>query len=166
MSFLVVSHGSQVRLGPQLLALCRSALVERSGPPRGAHEVPGVEGSALPPADLLRSSILLSGHSYLILFFNFFLIALIFTCCLTHHLVYFLRLSFQFYIWLFYFGREACGMLALRPGVESMPPALEACGLNHWATSKSLTHHSKMCHPVAFEHVYKAVHPCISLLFA
>lgn len=46
-----------------------------------------------------------------------------------------------------------------RPGVASMPPALEVCSVNLWTTSKSLTHHLKMCHLLAFEHVYKAVHP-------
>ena len=33
-----------------------------------------------------------------------------------------------------FFGRAACGILVPQPGIEPVPPALEAQSLNHWST--------------------------------
>ena len=41
-----------------------------------------------------------------------------------------LQYCFCFMFW--FFGCDACGILAPRPGIEPAPPALE--GLNHWTT--------------------------------
>ena len=35
---------------------------------------------------------------------------------------------------LFIFGRAACGILVLRPGIESLPPAVEVQGFNYLTT--------------------------------
>ena len=37
-------------------------------------------------------------------------------------------------ILLLFYGPEACGTLAPRPGIEPAPPALEGKSLNHWTT--------------------------------
>lgn len=34
--------------------------------------------------------------------------------------------------------QAACGILIPRPGTESVPPTLDAWGLNHWTTRHSL----------------------------
>ena len=36
------------------------------------------------------------------------------------------------FIFIFIFGRAACGILVPRPGMEPMPPAFERWSLNHW----------------------------------
>ena len=33
-----------------------------------------------------------------------------------------------------YFGNMACGILVLQPGIEPVPPAVEAWSLNHWTS--------------------------------
>ena len=39
------------------------------------------------------------------------------------------------YIYIFFFfGRAAYGILIPRPGMEPVPPAIEAQSLNHWTT--------------------------------
>ena len=43
-----------------------------------------------------------------------------------------LQFCFCFMFW--FFGREACGILAPRPGIKPAPPALEAWSLNRWTT--------------------------------
>ena len=40
-------------------------------------------------------------------------------------------------LFFFFFGHVACGILVTLPGVEPIPPSLEARSLNHWAARKS-----------------------------
>ena len=43
---------------------------------------------------------------------------------------------------LFFFGHHvACGILVLQPGIEPMPPALEAWSLNHWTAREEVPRH-------------------------
>ena len=37
----------------------------------------------------------------------------------------------------FFFGHVACGVLVSLPGIEPIPPSLEAQSLNHWTARKS-----------------------------
>ena len=36
------------------------------------------------------------------------------------------------FLFFFFFDRVACGILAPRPGIERVPPAMEGQSLNHW----------------------------------
>ena len=49
----------------------------------------------------------------------------------------FVAIVFLFYV-LFFFGHEACGILAPQPGMESTPPALEDVVLTTGQPVKSL----------------------------
>ena len=46
----------------------------------------------------------------------------------------------MFFLFFFFFGHEACGILAPQPGTEPVLPAMEGeCGsLNHWTARESL----------------------------
>ena len=46
--------------------------------------------------------------------------------------------GFFFFVFLFFFGHEACGILAPRPGIKPVPPALEGEVLTTGLPGKSL----------------------------
>lgn len=46
-----------------------------------------------------------------------------------HLIIFFLSFFKVFTFWLHH---AACGLLAPGPGIESVPPTLEARGINHW----------------------------------
>ena len=46
------------------------------------------------------------------------------------------------FFFLIYAHHEACGILVPQPGVEPMPPAVEAWSLSHWTTREVLHTHT------------------------
>ena len=47
-------------------------------------------------------------------------------------------LQYRFcFLFVFFFGREARGIPAPRPGIERVPPALQVWSLNHWTTREA-----------------------------
>lgn len=60
---------------------------------------------------------------------------------------YLMGITFFFFIWPLH---AACGILILQTGTKSMPPALEAKNLNHWAAREgpdTVTGASSLCCP-------------------
>ena len=53
------------------------------------------------------------------------------------YLIFLIAILFIFIFWL---CQESCEILVPWPGIELMPPALEAWGLNHWTSRKSQMH--------------------------
>ena len=47
------------------------------------------------------------------------------------YILLFLNYSVVFYFWLYH---VACGIIVPQPGMEPVPPTLEAWSLNHWST--------------------------------
>ena len=43
-------------------------------------------------------------------------------------------LQYCFCLMFWFFGHEVCRILAPQPGMQMMPPAVEAWSLNHWTT--------------------------------
>ena len=54
--------------------------------------------------------------------------------CISLCLYAFLKICF--YLFIFYPSQAACGSLAPGPGIEPMPPAIEAQILNHWTAKE------------------------------
>ena len=71
---------------------------------------------------------------YFLVFFFFFLLWIIFKVFIDFVTILLLLLSSDFLakIMFWFFGHEACGILAPQLGTEPTPPALE--GVNHWTT--------------------------------
>ena len=49
-----------------------------------------------------------------------------------------LKLFFSLIFKIFWMRRMACGILVTRPGIETVPPAVEARSPNHWTTREVL----------------------------
>ena len=55
--------------------------------------------------------------------------------------VYFLIYTYTFlHIYFFFFLATLCGILVPQPGIEPVPPAVEAWSLNHWTTREVLVY--------------------------
>ena len=53
----------------------------------------------------------------------------------------------------------ACGILVPRPGMEAVPPAVEAWSLNHW-TTREVPQYFKYCF-VKVDHLMGTINSCI-----
>ena len=65
------------------------------------------------------------------------------------------RKSYFSFLFFFFWPRHAaCGILASRPGIKPVPPALEAWSLNHWTAREVQEILLFIVHTFLFDYVY------------